>query len=94
MYNKDTFRIRDRFDMMYSSLSGVILDDCKFAGQKVYAPYFYERYLNNNYDDILNDEYIFIVTNKERDTWPELGKATTVGLCIDDCNYVSVVAYD
>ena len=54
----------------------------RFKDQTIYAPYFWNAYLDGTYDDeyVENGEHVvvFNVTEDDRYDYPELGGATTV----------------
>lgn len=71
-----------------------ITDSGKFENEPIYAPYFYDAYLNGFYDDY-NDAYIhFDVTDEDIARFPELIGIKSVHLYESDCGFVSVEAIE
>lgn len=63
----------------YTIRDGQIVSQGKFPGQPIYAPYFWARVLIGFADRETQDgDYIFTVTNQDRQQFPELGKVKTV----------------
>ena len=59
---------------------GVIVTPGKFAGQMLYVPYFWDKYLSGSADDTTGDFITFFITDDERKEFPELGQAEIITL--------------
>jgi hypothetical protein len=59
---------------------GVIVTPGKFAGQILYVPYFWDKYLNGSADDATAGFITFFITEEERKEFPELREAETITL--------------
>jgi len=79
---------REDIEQDYTIENGIITNPGKFEGEPVYAPYFYDAYLNGmaDYDD--GDEMWFDITADDRAMFPEIGEATRAILSIDDNGFV------
>lgn len=59
----------------------VIRSPGKFEGEPIYVPYFWDEYLNGGADEEDEDGVlIFIVTEEDRDQFPELKTGDRIGL--------------
>lgn len=63
--------------------NGIIRNPGKFEFEPIYAPYFYDAYLNGMADEDDGEELWFDVTDEDRAQFPELGKCTRV-ICRED----------
>jgi hypothetical protein len=59
---------------------GVIVTPGKFAGQMLYVPYFWDKYLGGFADDTTAGFITFFITDDERKEFPELGRAEIITL--------------
>ena len=59
---------------------GVIVSPGQFAGQMLYVPYFWEKYLNGLADDTNGGFITFFITDEDRKEFTELGEATVITL--------------
>jgi hypothetical protein len=72
---------RDELELQYAAnRRGVIVTPGKFAGQMLYVPYFWDKYLNGLADDTTGDIITFFITDDDRREFPELGEATVITL--------------
>jgi hypothetical protein len=71
----------------YDIKDGRISSPGKFEGEAVYAPYFYDAYLNGMADDE-GDRLVFDVTAEDRREFPELKNVKRVFLSEDDNGFV------
>jgi hypothetical protein len=73
--------------------SGVIRTPGKFEGEMLYAPYFYECFLEGFADEDDGCTARFDVTPADVLLFPELADVTSVTLSVDDNGFVFVRAH-
>ncbi len=72
---------RDELERQYAvNKKGVVVTPGKFAGQMLYVPYFWDKYLSGSADDTTGDFITFFITDDERKEFPELGQAEIITL--------------
>jgi hypothetical protein len=59
---------------------GVIISPGHFAGQMIYVPYFWGKYVKGLADDTTGGFITFYIKEEERKEFPELGEATAITL--------------
>jgi hypothetical protein len=59
---------------------GVIISPGHFAGQMIYVPHFWDRYVKGLADDSAGGFITFYINEEERKEFPELGEATAITL--------------
>jgi hypothetical protein len=70
---------RDEIMRQYDvNKKGVILTPGRFAGQMLYIPYFWDKYLSGCADDTTGDFITFYITDDDRREFPELGQAESI----------------
>lgn len=72
----------------YDVKGGVIKSPGKFEGEAIYAPYFYDAFLNGMADDE-GDRLAFDVTADDRREFPELKGVSRVYLYEDNSGFVT-----
>jgi hypothetical protein len=72
---------REELERQYAvNKKGVIITPGKFAGQMLYVPYFWDKYLSGYADDTNGDFITFFITDEERREYPELRQAEIITL--------------
>jgi hypothetical protein len=72
---------REELERQYAvNKNGVIVTPGKFAGQMLYVPYFWDRYLGGLADDTTAGFITFFITDDDRKEFPELGQAEIITL--------------
>lgn len=64
----------------YEVENGIIRSPGKFEGEPVYAPYFWDAYLNGMADDDDGSELLFYVSDEDRKLFPDLHDVSHVYL--------------
>jgi hypothetical protein len=59
---------------------GVIISPGHFAGQMLYVPHFWDKYVKGFADDTTGGFITFYIKEEERREFPELGEATAITL--------------
>jgi len=73
--------MRDELLRQYEvNRKGVILTPGKFAGQMLYVPHFWDRYLSGSADDTTAGFITCFITEEEKKEFPELRQAETITL--------------
>lgn len=81
---------RQMIESEYEIKDGVIKSPGKFEGEPIYAPYFYDAYLNGMADDDDGERLKFDVTAEDREEFPELQNIDLVILWEDGSGFVFV----
>lgn len=63
--------------------NNVIVSPGKFENEMIYAPYFYDLFLNGCADDC-GEEISFEVNKEDREQFPELAAVKKIKMVIDD----------
>lgn len=72
----------------YNVVDGVIRSPGKFEGEPVYAPYFWDAFLNGMQDEDDGEFLLFNVTDEDRVEFPELQGVSQVSLGEDSQGFV------
>jgi hypothetical protein len=59
---------------------GVIISPGHFAGQMIYVPHFWDKYVKGFADDTTGGFITFYINGEDRKEFPELGEATAITL--------------
>ena len=79
---------RKQIEAEYQVVDGVIRSPGKFENEQVYAPYFYDAYLDGGADEDDGENLYFTVTNEDIKEFPELNGCTQVILTVDSTGFV------
>ena len=71
----------------YRVENNIICSPGKFAGNPIYAPYFWEMVLEGAGEDIDGD-YFIELCSEDRAMFPELGEATNIVIWEDDQGFI------
>lgn len=66
----------------------VIKDPGQFEGQCLWAPYFWEYYLNGFSDEDLAGVLLFVISEEDKAEWPELAEDFAIALEQSDSGFV------
>jgi hypothetical protein len=61
---------------------GVITSPGHFAGQMIYVPYFWDKYMKGLADDTAGGFITFYINEEDRKEFPELGEAAAITLVL------------
>lgn len=64
----------------YRVEQGIIRTPGPFDGQKLYVPYFWQKYLDGDAEEVDADAVFFVVHDREREMFPEIGHRRTIRL--------------
>jgi hypothetical protein len=80
---------RNEIEQEYQvSESGIITSPGKFEGEHVFAPYFYDAFLNGMADEDDGELCTFNVTPEDKEQFPELANAEQVKFKEDEFGFV------
>ena len=81
---------REEIEKDYRTTEGIITSPGKFEACPVYAPYFWDLYLNGAWDEYDCDENItwFTIDTDDTSSFPELSEYVRVGIWEDGNGFV------
>lgn len=84
---------RAEIEQEYKVEDGRITSPGKFEGEPIYAPYFWDLYLNGFADDDDGELLTFAVDQEAIDEFPELQNIATVQLWENSQGFVSTIIH-
>lgn len=74
---------RERVLEAHQATAGTITSEGPFLGQRIYVPYFWDRYLRGEADEVDDGCPFFRVREEERQEFPELGHRLAIRLRVE-----------
>lgn len=73
---------------------GIITDLGKFQGEMCYVPYFWDIGMNGFADEDVENVWFFIISDEDRELFPDLGNAYGIALDESDTGFVGSTVFD